>query len=175
MVSYTSIFLQRHFRVRYEDSYSELKLIKAGVPQGSALGPVLYLLYINDVPATLNSAMAMFADDTAVMAIGETVESSTRKLQSAVNKVAIWTRKWQIKLNESKSVHIDFTNKIRQQPIFINGTKVLYANTAKYLGMTLDAKLQWKGHINKKHDELNINFRKMHWLLGHNSELSIQN
>jgi hypothetical protein len=72
----------------------ELKLIKAGVPQRSVLGPVLYLLYINDVPTTSNSTMAMSADDTAVMEIGETVESSTRKLQSAVNKVATWKRKW---------------------------------------------------------------------------------
>jgi hypothetical protein len=95
--------------------------------------------------------MATLADDTAVMAIAETVESLTRKLQSAGNKVAIWTRKWRIKLNKSKSVHIDFTNnKIRQQRIFINGTKVPYANTAKYLGMTLDAKLRWKEHIKKK-------------------------
>jgi hypothetical protein len=89
--------------------------------------------------------MATFADDTAVMTIGETVDISTRKLQSAVNKFAIWTRKWRINLNESKSVHIDFTNnKIKQQPIIINGTKVPYANTTKYLAMNLDAKLRWK-------------------------------
>jgi hypothetical protein len=90
--------------------------------------------------------MATFADNTAVIAIGETVDISTRKLQSAVNKVTIWTRKWRIKLIKSKSLHIDFTDKkIRQQPIFMNGTKVPYANTAKYLGTTLDAKLRWKG------------------------------
>jgi hypothetical protein len=84
------------------------------------------------------------------MAIRETVDISTRKLQSAVNKVAIWTRKWRIKLNECKSVHIDFTNnKIKQQPIFIKGPRVPYANTAKYLGMTLGAKLRWKEHIKK--------------------------
>jgi hypothetical protein len=88
--------------------------------------------------------MATFADDAAVMAVGETVEGSTRELQSAVNKVAIWTRKWRMKLNEIKSVHIHFTNKkIRQQPIFINGTKVPYANTPKYLGMILDGPPLW--------------------------------
>jgi hypothetical protein len=95
--------------------------------------------------------MDTFADDTAVMAIRETVDISTRKLQSAVNRVAIWTRKWRINLNESKVVHIDFTNKkFKQQPIFISGTKCPYANTAKYLGMNLDAKLRWKEHIKKK-------------------------
>jgi hypothetical protein len=64
-----SYLTNRHFRVRHEDSYSEMKFIKAGVPQGSVLGSVLYLIYINDVPTTSNSTMATFADDTAVMAI----------------------------------------------------------------------------------------------------------
>jgi hypothetical protein len=74
------------------------------------------------------------------------------------------------------SVHIDFTNKrITQQPIYINGTQIPYANTAKYLSMTLDTKLRWKENIKKKHGELNIKFRKMYWLLGCNSELSIYN
>jgi hypothetical protein len=171
-----SYLTNRHFRVKHEDAYSELKSIKAGVPQGSVLGPVLYLLYINDMPTTSNSITATFADDTAVLAVGETVETSTKKLQSAVNKVATWTTKWRIELNESKSVHIDFTNKrITQQSIFINGAQVPYTNTAKYLGMNLDAKLRWKEHIKKKRDELNIKFRKMYWLLGRNSELSIHN
>lgn len=73
-----SYLTNRYFHVTHEDSYSELKIIKAGVPQGSVLGPVLYLLYINDVPTTSNSAIATLADDTAVMAVGETVGSSTQ-------------------------------------------------------------------------------------------------
>jgi mannose/fructose/N-acetylgalactosamine-specific phosphotransferase system component IID len=80
-----------------------MKMIKACAPQGSVLGPILYLLYINDVPTTSNSTMATFADDTAVMAIGETVEGSTRKLQSAVNEVSIWKQKV---VNETQRIKI---------------------------------------------------------------------
>jgi hypothetical protein len=73
-------------------------------------------------------------------------------------------------------VHIDFTNrKIRQQPIFINGTHVPYASTSKYLVMNLDDKIGWEEHIKKKHDELNMKFRKIYLLLGRNSGLSVQN
>jgi hypothetical protein len=68
-------------------------LIKAGIPQESVLGPVLDLFYINNKPTTLNITMAMFAVDAAAMAAGKNVENSTRKLQSAVNKVATWTKK----------------------------------------------------------------------------------
>jgi hypothetical protein len=76
----------------------------------------------------------------------------------------------------SKSVHTEFTNmNIRQQPMFINGTHVPYTNTVKSLGMTFDAKLQWKEYINKESDELNIKLRKMYWLLACNSELSVHN
>jgi hypothetical protein len=82
----------QHFRVKHEDLYSELKVIKVGVPQRTVLGPVLHLLYINDMLTTLNTTMAMFTDDTAVMAVGETAENSDRKLKSAANKVAIWTK-----------------------------------------------------------------------------------
>lgn len=50
-----------------------------------------------------------------------------------------------------------------------------YSNTAKYLGMTLDTKLKWKEHVKKKKEELNIQYRKLYWLLSRNSELSVPN
>jgi hypothetical protein len=100
------------------------------------------------MPTTVNSTVATFTDDTVVMAVGETVESLTTISHEQSHYL---DKKRQIKLNRSKSEHIDFTNKkIRQQPIFVTGSQVPYVNTAKYLGMILGAKLWWKEHIKKK-------------------------
>ena len=119
------------------------------------------------MPKTSNCTIATFADDTAVLATGNSIEESTVKLQRTADNIATWTRKWRIKLNEEKSTYINFTNKkIDQRPIFINGVRITPANTAKYLGMTLDTKLRWKVHIKKKQEELQLKFRKMYWLLG---------
>lgn len=171
-----SYLSNRFFRVKQDDAYSALKEIKAGVPQGSVLGPVLYLLYTHDLPEPENNTVATFADDTAILTVGENNTDTANKLQNAINKFQKWTKKWKIKINEGKTVHIDFTNKrIEQVPININGQVVTYANTAKYLGFTLDTKLRWKAHVKKKKEELGIKYKKMYWLLGRNSALSIHN
>jgi hypothetical protein len=69
-------------------------------------------------------------------------------------------RKWSIKFNETKSMYINFTNlKIDQRSILLNDVRIPPANTAKYLGMTLYAKLRWEAHIRKKQGELQIKFR----------------
>lgn len=140
------------------------------------MGPVLYLLYTCDIPELENNTIATFADDTAIMAVGSTHAEAAEKVQLAVNKIHDWTKKWRIKLNETKSVHINFSNKQENYcPVYIDNKIIPYENSAKYLGMTLDAKLRWKVHVKKKRDELEIRFRKMNWLLGRHSALSVQN
>lgn len=179
-VQYTEILKSyltgRFFRVKQEDAYSNLVEIKAGVPQGSVLGPVLYVLYTSDLPELESSTLATFADDTAVLAVGNTNEEATSALQIAVTEIEDWTETWKIKVNESKSVHVNFTNrKCQPIPITINRKVVPYANEAKYLGMTLDARLRWKAHVKKKRQELGIKYNKMYWLIGRTSPLSIHN
>lgn len=171
--SYTE---DRYFQVKYEEECSELKPIKSGVPQGSILGPLLYLLYTHDLPQPANTTVATFADDTAILSVGHTEEEAAEHLQNAVNTIYSWTDSWHIMINNDKSTHINFTNrKINNLPIFINGSIVPYHNTAKYLGMTLDAKLKWKEHVKKKKEELDIRYRNLDWLLGRHSSLSLQN
>jgi hypothetical protein len=83
----------RYFRIKQEDVYFDLRKIQAGVPQGSVLGPVLYLLYSSDLPMFEQNVVATFADDTAIMTIANNHTESTEKLQAAVTKVQSWTRK----------------------------------------------------------------------------------
>lgn len=171
-----SYISDRHFRIKQEEAYSEIREIKAGVPQGSVLGPVLYLLYTCDIPNLENVTIATFADDTAILAVGNSSEEATEKLQNAINQINNWTKRWRTKLNESKSIHVNFTNKVNQHiPVYINNKQVPYSNTAKYLGITLDAKLRWKAHVKKKREELGIKYRNMYWLIGRNSTMSLHN
>ena len=64
-----SYLSDRYFTVKQEDEYSKLKQMKAGVPQRSVLGPIVYLLYTSDLPQPEEATVATFADDTAIMAV----------------------------------------------------------------------------------------------------------
>jgi retron-type reverse transcriptase len=88
-----SYLAERFFRVKQGDAYSELKEIKAGVAQGSVLGPVLYLLYVSDLPELENSTVATIADDTVILTVGSSNVVSTGKLQTAINQIQKWTIK----------------------------------------------------------------------------------
>lgn len=170
-----SYLSQRHFRVKQDDAYSELKSIKAGVPQGSVLGPILYILYTSDLPEVTGTTTATFADDTAILAVGADNNESIEKITSSLSKLEGWTKRWRIKINENKSIHVDFTNKRLQYiPMKFNGTTIPHANEAKYLGMTLDARLRWKSHVKKKKQEFYLKYRSMYWLLGRCSMLPLE-
>jgi len=76
-------------------------------------------------------------------------------------------QKWSIQLNEVKSVHVDFTNKSCQHiPITINDQVIPHSDTAKYLGMMLDAKLRRKALVKSEREELGLKYKKMYWLTG---------
>jgi hypothetical protein len=107
----TSYIRERIFRVKFENEYSGSKQIKAGVPQRSVFGPILYLLYTSDIPTTEDALLATFADDTAVLTKGTDFEEAAVKAQKALSDITNWTKKWGMKLNQPKPAHINFTYK----------------------------------------------------------------
>jgi hypothetical protein len=120
--------------------------------------------------------VATFVDDTAIMTVGTDFEEATAKLQVAVDSISNWTRQWLIKLIEDKSTLLNFANKLfHHVPIIMNGKIIPHSQTAKYLNMTLKAKLRWKVHVKKKREELDLKYKQMYWLVGRRSALSTHN
>ncbi|CAH2231394.1 jg27705 [Pararge aegeria aegeria] len=99
----------RKYQVKFEDELSNIYNIKASVPQGSVLGPILYSIYTADLPSTSEVETATYADDTACLASDIYPDRASQKLQIHLDKIDQWLSKWRIKYSASKSKHITFT------------------------------------------------------------------
>lgn len=173
MVSYLS---NRMFQVKLREARSSLYSCKAGVPQGSVLGPVLYNIFTCDLPQTCQVAVATFADDAAFLTTSRDPVEASRLLQIQLNSTNSWLNKWRIKASAPKSHHITFTlNRKTCPPVHLGSDTLPQSSCVKYLGFHLDRRMTWKDHIRNKRNEINFRFRNLLWLLGRQSALSISN
>jgi hypothetical protein len=171
----TSYLADRSFKVQYGKEISSTRPICAGVPQGSVLGPLLYLLFTSDLPTDEKLTTTTFADDTAILFADPNINRVHRTLQSHMDKITEWCTKWGIKLNENKSTQITFSlRKETCPPIKINNIRIPTNKTTKYLGIHLDKRLTWREHINKKREHINIIYRKLYWILRKRSKLNAE-
>jgi hypothetical protein len=150
----------------------------SGVPQGSILGPFLYTLYTADLPQsnTNKTTLSTFADDTAIFTTDPDPTQTSANLQEHLLEIINWTRKWKLKINESKSPHISFALRQGQcPPVQINQTNIPQTETVKYLGIHFDRRLTWKDHVQTKRKQLEHKTREIKWLIGRHSPLSLEN
>lgn len=171
-----SYLTDRFSLVKQQDSRSELFKIESGVPQGSVLGPVLYLLFTADLPTTRLTTVATYADDTAIIASHINPQRASFNLQANLNETEKWLKKWKLKANETKSTHMTFT--LRREscpPVYINNKQLLEVDSTKYLGIHLDKRLTWRKHIFTKRKQLGLKLQQMYWILGRQSRLSLEN
>ena len=144
----TSYLERRTFRVRVQDNISDRYRIRAGVPQGSVLGPTLFNLFIADIPNTVNGVqLALYADDTAIYYSHRNINWIQSRLQTSLDDIEDWAANWRVKINPRKTQAILLGGRINPRPLHYEGTDINWSPTAKYLGVTLDRNLTWKSHI----------------------------
>lgn len=144
-----SSFLQnRKFRVRIENQLSSSRPVQAGVPQGSCLSPLLYLIFTNDIPLTPKSNLSLFADDTMFFTTDKNPKRASIQLQHQLNIASNWFDKWRLHINTSKTVAILFSHHNNHpDKLIISGQQIPWTTSAKYLGITLDRRLSFNPHI----------------------------
>jgi len=170
-----SYLSNRFSQVSYRSSYSTIFPIHCGVPQGSILGPVLFSIYTSDLPLNPSTVLCTFADDIAVLSPHANSETATSNLQSHLNSITEWTKRWKLKINAQKSQNICFTLRHCNFPsIFIDGAPLPTADVVRYLGLYIDKKLTWNPHTRLKKTELKHRFLLLYRLIGRNSKLSLE-
>ncbi|MCG7865188.1 MAG: hypothetical protein JAY74_02330 [Candidatus Thiodiazotropha taylori] len=144
-----SFLLGRTQTVVLDGEFSNEVPVTSGVPQGSVLGPLLFLLYINDLPENIQSQVRLFADDTAVYLTVSSLQDS-QVLQSDLDSLQRWERTWDMEFNPSKCqvLHITRSRKPIMSRYFMHDQELESAETAKYLGVNISKDLSWNKHIN---------------------------
>ena len=135
--------------VEINDVQSPLSSINCSVPQGSILGPLCFLIYINDMHKCTNLNMVHFADDSTAFAMGSDLQRLTLNINTQLENIYTWLCANKLSLNISKSSFSIYTNKrVDTLPIIkISNLPITYVNNVKFLGIHIDNNLNFAKHI----------------------------
>ena len=143
----------RKQRVVLNGQTSNWENIHAGVPQGSILGPLLFLIYINDLTENLSSNPKLFADDTSLFSVVRDLNTSAIEINDDLKKIEAWAHQWKMSFNPDplkQAQEVIFSrkrNKPHHPDIIFNGNPVKKSSYQKHLDMLLDSKLDFNEHI----------------------------
>ena len=162
-----SWLLNRTQQVVLEGEHSEKSNVKSGVPQGTVLGPVCFLLYINDIGNNISSNLKLFADDTLLYGLIHNANDALH-LQRDLDSLVTWAQEWQMNFNPSKCYVLRIyriENPIIHQYTML-GQTLRAVDHQPYLGITISETLNWKTHAlevkNKANKTLGCIKRNLH-------------
>lgn len=148
----SSFMSDRNMIVKVKNSLSDTRVVDLGVPQGSVLGPLLFILYINELPRCISSGLTtMFADDTTITVSALTPEELLEKMNTVTDEMDAWCQRNKLILNVNKTVCLNFHIKTSRPDL----DSPLFSQQTKFLGTIVDPKLKWHNHLNHVCSKLN--------------------
>lgn len=139
--------------------YSQAQKIEQGVPQGSILGPLLFLLYVNNLcDGIAREHICQYADDTSVVLADRTLDSLSVCCSGTAEWMMHWCEQNSLRLNADKTGLIQFSkSRIRNESLFVrlNGRSIRVVDSVKFLGMHVDSTLSWETHISVIQSKMN--------------------
>ena len=158
---FSSYLSGRKQKVVIPGAQSNWNYIQAGVPQGSILGPLLFLIFINDIVVDINANIRLFADDTSLYLIIDDPATAAVTLNSDLLKISNWTRRWLVTFNPKKTESLIFSRKVtsRQHPsVHMSNEEIKEVSSHKHLGLILSNNLKW-------HDQIEYTLEKAYKLI----------
>ena len=124
--------------------------VTSGVPQGSVLGPILFLVYINDLPDDIVSQVRLFADATAIYLTLEN-KSDSDKLQRDLDRLQTWEARWDMEFNPSKCqvVRVTSSRNPLQTQYILHGQVLEAVSSARYMGVDISSNLSWNTQVDR--------------------------
>ena len=158
-----SFLSNRKQRVKVNDSYSAWHKVTSGIPQGSVLGPILFVLFINDLPNRVKSSVYMFADDTKLYRQISVAEDS-RSLQEDLDHLFSWSEDWKLKFHPDKCKVLEIrgksntntTNTYHMSRYEGGSVDLEVVPHEKDIGVTIDSKLNFEKHIQTQINKANM-------------------
>ena len=158
LLSFIENYLSDRFQsVVIKGETSNAMPVTAGVPQGSVLGPLFFLIYINDIVENIEAVIKLFADDTSLSLGTDNFDIRTEILNSDLQRIYNWAIKWKLKFNEEKTELLNF--KRGTAPIHdltFGNVTLVQSSSHKHLGVILQNDCRWGGHIDSVARKVNM-------------------
>ena len=153
----TSFLTERKQLVKVNQSHSSIDDVISGIPQGSVLGPLLFVLYINDLPESVISSILLFADDTKLFKEVNSIADSL-SIQRDIDELVRWSKDWLLQFHPDKC-HVltlgKFANIKHAHPYTLDGNQLEHVFMEKDLGILVDSELTFEDHISKQVNKAN--------------------
>ena len=135
--------------MKQNDRYSDWDLVLGGIPQGSALSPLLFLICVNEMPSQVqHGCLLQFADDTCLICAGNSPGIVARMLQDDLCVLSNWVALSKMNLNKSNVIWFSIKHLVTSPPpILLDSVPLSSVQKQKYLGVTFDTNLNWSSHV----------------------------